>query len=206
MDLQYRVWFLVKQPPGRDLAPAAPAQSCCHARCCPKPRAFSAPRRFAVEWRMANDTDADLFPWILGTMDPGQRAYYHCRSRDINCLHSHASFEHSQNTKPKRHKRVASGTDGAAGSDTSPPAIQPAADDALPPGTVWECVVNGERTFSDAPCGARSSIRQLSKLNLMDSARVPPDCRSVPTGSRELHKRKSGSDCDQRTDDTRTSS
>jgi hypothetical protein len=70
---------------------------------------------------MANDTDADLFPWILGTMDPGQRAYYHCRSRDINCLHSHASFEHSQNTKPKRHKCVASGTDGAAGSDTSPP-------------------------------------------------------------------------------------
>jgi hypothetical protein len=56
----------------------------------------------------------------------------------------------------------------------APPTMQPAARDGLPAGSVWECVVNGERTFSDAPCGAHASVRQLSELNLMDSAGVPP--------------------------------
>ncbi len=56
----------------------------------------------------------------------------------------------------------------------APPTMQPAVQDGPPAGSVWECVVNGERTFSDAPCGAHSSVRQLSELNLMDSAQFPP--------------------------------
>jgi hypothetical protein len=39
----------------------------------------------------------------------------------------------------------------------------------LPPGQVWQCVIDGERIFSDAPCGAHASIRQLRELNVMDS-------------------------------------
>jgi hypothetical protein len=34
---------------------------------------------------------------------------------------------------------------------------------------VWQCVIDGERIFSDAPCGAHASIRQLRELNVMDS-------------------------------------
>src|ERR1039457_7679288 len=57
-------------------------------------------------------------------MDPGQRAHHHRGSRDVNCLHSHVSFDHSQNTKSKRHKCVdpsAYGTEGATRSDPSSP-------------------------------------------------------------------------------------
>jgi hypothetical protein len=48
------------------------------------------------------------------------------------------------------------------------PAVAAARPVPLPPGQVWECVVNGQRTFSDVRCGAQSSIRQLSPLNVMD--------------------------------------
>jgi hypothetical protein len=44
----------------------------------------------------------------------------------------------------------------------------------LPVGQVFECFANGQRIFSDAPCGAHSSIRQLAELNVMDSSPVAP--------------------------------
>jgi hypothetical protein len=39
----------------------------------------------------------------------------------------------------------------------------------LPAGQVWQCVIDGERIFSDAPCGEHASIRQLRELNVMDA-------------------------------------
>jgi hypothetical protein len=44
----------------------------------------------------------------------------------------------------------------------------------LPPGRVWECTGNGQRTFSDSPCADRSTVRQLSEVNRMDATPVPP--------------------------------
>src|SRR5579859_2234911 len=44
----------------------------------------------------------------------------------------------------------------------------------LPPGQVWQCVVEGQRIFSDAPCGANASIRHLKDLNVMDPVPVAP--------------------------------
>jgi len=58
---------------------------------------------------------------------------------------------------------------------SSPP--NPAATAArpeLPSGEVWECVLNGQRTFSDSPCGDRPAIRRLSELNLIDSVASRP--------------------------------
>jgi len=43
----------------------------------------------------------------------------------------------------------------------------PPAADALPPGQVWECSEKGQRVFSDKPCGAHASIRQLNAINTM---------------------------------------
>jgi hypothetical protein len=47
----------------------------------------------------------------------------------------------------------------------------------LPPGQVWQCVHDGHKIFSDAPCGSGATIRQLNDLNVMDPApadRAPP--------------------------------
>jgi uncharacterized protein DUF4124 len=51
-------------------------------------------------------------------------------------------------------------------------AVQPPGQPALPADQVWQCKVNGQRIFSDSPCGAGASIRQLSAVNGMDAA--PP--------------------------------
>jgi hypothetical protein len=53
---------------------------------------------------------------------------------------------------------------------------QAAARSPLPAGQVWQCVIDGERIFSDAPCGEHASIRQLRELNVMDA----PPPRSYP--------------------------
>jgi hypothetical protein len=41
---------------------------------------------------------------------------------------------------------------------------------SLPPGQVWQCVRDGHKTFSDAPCGAGATIRHLNDLNIMEAA------------------------------------
>jgi hypothetical protein len=50
----------------------------------------------------------------------------------------------------------------------------------LPPGQVWQCVIDGERIFSDAPCGAHASIRQLGELNVMDAPPVQSYAHAYP--------------------------
>jgi hypothetical protein len=38
----------------------------------------------------------------------------------------------------------------------------------LPPGEVWQCIVNGQKIFSDKRCGNGASVRQIGDLNIMD--------------------------------------
>ena len=44
----------------------------------------------------------------------------------------------------------------------------------LPAGGVWECVVNGQKVFSDRRCGNGASVKQLGDLNVMDAPALPP--------------------------------
>lgn len=44
---------------------------------------------------------------------------------------------------------------------------------ALPAGQVWQCTVDGQKTFSDKRCGAGASIRQINDVNRMDPTPVP---------------------------------
>jgi hypothetical protein len=39
----------------------------------------------------------------------------------------------------------------------------------LPSGQVWECTTNGQRTFSDRPCGGKALVRQLNDINTMNA-------------------------------------
>jgi hypothetical protein len=44
-----------------------------------------------------------------------------------------------------------------------------------PPATrIWECVVDGLRTFSDSPCGAAARARDIAEPNRMNSAPLLP--------------------------------
>jgi hypothetical protein len=41
-----------------------------------------------------------------------------------------------------------------------------------PSNQIWECTTNGLRTFSNNPCGTKSTVRQLSPINVMEPAPV----------------------------------
>jgi len=44
----------------------------------------------------------------------------------------------------------------------------------LPAGEVWQCIVNGQRVFSDTRCANDASVRQISDLNVMDMPAPQP--------------------------------
>jgi len=50
--------------------------------------------------------------------------------------------------------------------------IQTAAPPTQPTSQIWQCTINGQKTFSDAPCGDKSSVRELGPINRMDPSPV----------------------------------
>ena len=50
--------------------------------------------------------------------------------------------------------------------------IQTAAPPTQPTSQIWQCTINGQKTFSDAPCGDKSSRRELGPINRMDPSPV----------------------------------
>jgi hypothetical protein len=49
---------------------------------------------------------------------------------------------------------------------------------------IWECTINGVKTFSDNPCGDKSSLFEVGSINRMDPTPVVPHSRSyVPESS-----------------------
>jgi hypothetical protein len=46
--------------------------------------------------------------------------------------------------------------------------VATAAEPPLPPGQVWQCTIDGQKTFSDKRCGAAASVRRLNEVNRMD--------------------------------------
>jgi hypothetical protein len=51
----------------------------------------------------------------------------------------------------------------------SGPRAQDRSSPPLPAGEVWECLTNGERVFSDAPCGAQAAIHEIRSINTMNT-------------------------------------
>jgi hypothetical protein len=75
----------------------------------------------------------------------------------------------------------------------STPATEPAMpavqiQTATPPvassGQIWECTINGLRTFSGKPCGDKSSLREISPVNRMDPTPALPYARSYEPETR----------------------
>lgn len=53
-----------------------------------------------------------------------------------------------------------------------PAAPQAGAEPALQTGQIWECETNGVKTFSNNPCGEKSTLLQLRAINTMSPAPV----------------------------------
>jgi len=64
------------------------------------------------------------------------------------------------------------------------PVIPPIAPNVEANRQIWECTINGLKTFSDNPCGDKSSLREIGPINRMDPTPILPHSRSyVPESS-----------------------
>jgi hypothetical protein len=108
---------------------------------------------------MTQNVHADLLPWILGALLAGSAATVAVSAPPATPAPGGAASSSAPAPPPAR----------AATSGAGTPQVAAAAHAPLPPGQVWQCVIDGERTFSDAPCGEHASIRQLRELNVMDA-------------------------------------
>lgn len=134
---------------------------------------------------MPGDSQADLFPWILGGLLTVAGA-----AALLATVESprHTRISAMADTVPGAVPAAVPGavptavTTGrqfplpAAAQEAAVPAPQPQAEGqpkslpVLPAGEVWQCTVNGQPAFSDAPCGKNASIRQLKETNVMDAS------------------------------------
>jgi hypothetical protein len=113
---------------------------------------------------MTNSADRDIFPWVLGGLLivlVGIVIGY-TSSKQSNLPASVPRIQSSVAPLPTQVARPSTVTARNSGAATPVPR------------RVWECAVNGHRTFSDSPCGTTSTIRQLSETNRMDPTPVPP--------------------------------
>jgi hypothetical protein len=53
-------------------------------------------------------------------------------------------------------------------------ASAPPATATAPGAQIWECRTNGQRTFSDKPCGDKPVLREVSALNIMNPTPILP--------------------------------
>jgi hypothetical protein len=113
---------------------------------------------------MTNSADRDIFPWVLGGLLIVLAAiaigYTSNNKSDLST--SVPRIQSSAAPLPAAVARPSTVTVRNSGAPT------------LVPRRVWECAVNGQRIFSDSPCGTTSTIRQLSATNRMDPAPVLP--------------------------------
>jgi hypothetical protein len=117
--------------------------------------------------------DRDFLPWILGGLSMATVAVA-------------ISFGSAGRTAPKSSPVPSQATAHILpeANPTAAPAAAPAPATAavqMPPTTapivpsnqVWECTTNGQRTFSDNPCGDKPMLREVGPINVMNSTPIP---------------------------------
>jgi hypothetical protein len=117
---------------------------------------------------MNQKTEADLLPWIFGGLVVAMAA--------VGLIVASINKDGLDDHPPKI--RVAPEPPAASPTPSRPALV---ASGAMPtvgtPRRVWECVVNGQKTFADAPCGVGSAVRELSPVNRMNPTPAPPPTR-----------------------------
>lgn len=146
---------------------------------------------------MTNGSDTDFLPWILGALVVAVAALalaIHAAPNSRPPAPASAQSGEPVQVQGSRLQTPAGQTPAATAPGTPAvqvtplapavaPTVAPVPHNDLPPGQVYECTRQGQRIFSDSPCGERAAIRQLSAVNRMAAVAVTPDAavaRSVP--------------------------
>jgi hypothetical protein len=116
------------------------------------------------------DKDRDLLPWILAGLLMAAAAIA-------------ITAASTQNSAPAAAPR-ADAAIAQNGPDPTPERAAPAAQVQIDPSPqppinrIWECTTNGQRTFSNNPCGEKSSVREIGPINGMDPTPLLPPTRA----------------------------
>jgi hypothetical protein len=142
------------------------------------------------------DEDRDLLPWIFGGLSMAAVAMaitlgstYGTAPRNLQAssptaTHALPDAEAPIARTPAPAQHPAPAQTLAAAQTPIAAQTQTAAPSAEPSGQVWECTINGQKTFSDNPCGDKASLREIGPINRMDPTPVPRHARSfVPESS-----------------------
>ena len=139
------------------------------------------------------DKDRDLLPWIFGGLSMATAAIAITlgatyRNPPVDApKNSQAPSPITAHPLPWVGAPPASAPAPAPASAAAPAqtlvAAQTAALPVVPSTQIWECTINGQKTFSDNPCGDKSSLREIGPVNRMDPTPVLSQARSFVPGS-----------------------
>jgi len=138
------------------------------------------------------EKDSDLLPWILGGLMIAIAALAVAVSSTNRAVlaptNAQAPVQASPQTPaviaatatpvPTPSPNVQITTSASSASSASTAQSQRMSAPTEPTSQIWECTIEGQKTFSDRPCGTRSSLREISPINAMEPAPVYGDVRS----------------------------
>jgi hypothetical protein len=126
--------------------------------------------------------DIDLLPWILGALTMAIVA----AAIAVGTMHgpAPAALQIPSHSPAPILPAVA-----AIETAPSPPIVesampseqtQPASAPPLQSGQIWECTIDGLRTFSSKPCGDKATLRDVGPVNVMNATPVAQPSRAYP--------------------------
>jgi hypothetical protein len=122
--------------------------------------------------------ERDLLPWILGGLSAATIAVAFAAvstHRDVPTL-APTSMVAAQVRPPVSPPALPAPSTAQAPSPTTapdsaptpaPPQAQSAAEPQVQAGQIWECTTKGVKTFSNNPCGEKSTLLEVSPINTM---------------------------------------
>ena len=141
--------------------------------------------RAAASWdNPAMDKDRDLLPWILGGLSMAAAAL----AMTVASTNKTAVPNSPPSSQPTAHLLPQAPVDNSPA--PTPPSVPTAvptltatplpAQAPNPPSAanqIWECTINGQKTFAGKPCGGKSTLREVGPINTMEAAPLLPPSR-----------------------------
>jgi len=132
------------------------------------------------------DKDRDLLPWIFGGLSLAAVATAVVLGSTYGNASKHLQLPSLTTALPlpEPPTQTVQAPTPAPAPILAAAEIQTAAPPAEPNGQIWECTINGQKTFSDNPCGEKSSLHDIGPINGMEPTPILPHARSlVPQSS-----------------------
>jgi hypothetical protein len=137
------------------------------------------------------DKDRDLLPWIFGGLSMAAAIAIAVGSGNVTASRNSPARGAPTALLPTAHILPAAEAMAAPAPALAPAPeqisaaaqIQTATARVEPGSRIWECTTNGQKTFSDKPCGDKPSLHELGPINGMAATPVLPYARSYPAES-----------------------